>query len=160
MSAEMSIEMSTARRAGSRIVKQSAQLGVPWEKTYGYPQAVKVGNTIHVSGQFSHDERGLLVGPAAVGDWGDIVDSSNMALQMRTTYENAERVLAQFGASLDNVVAEVIYATDLHAAFVAAGEVRKAAYGTDRPVCASTIVGTTRLAFPQQLVEISFTAMV
>lgn len=144
----------------NRIVKQSAQHGVAWEEAYGYAQAVKVGNTIHISGQLSHDGRGQLVGPALVDDSGNIVDSSNMALQMRTTYENAERVLAQFGAGLDNVVAEVIYATDFQAAFDIAGEVRKAAYGTDRPVCASTIVGTTRLAFPQQLVEISFTAVV
>ena len=143
-----------------RSVKQSAQHGVPWEDAYGYSQAVKLGNTIHISGQLSHDERGHLVGPAAVDDLGNLVDSSNMELQMRTTYENARRLLAQFGATLDNVVAEVIYATDFQAAFAVAGKVRKAAYGMDRPVCASTIVGTTRLAFPQQLVEISFTAVV
>ncbi|MBM0107065.1 hypothetical protein JM946_20200 [Steroidobacter sp. S1-65] len=144
----------------SGVVEQFAQLGVPWEEAYGYAQAVKVGNTIYISGQLSHDERGQLVGPAVVDDAGKIIDSSNMALQMRTTYENAERVLAQFGANLDNVVAEVIYATDFQAAFVVAGQVRKAAYGKDRPLCTSTIVGTTRLAFPQQLVEISFTAVV
>jgi len=144
----------------NRIVKQTADLGAPWEAAFGYSQAVKVGNTIHIAGQLSHDDAGNLVGPAVVDDRGNIVDSSNMALQMRTTYENAQRVLAQFGASLDNVVAEVIYATDLPAAFAIAGEVRKAAYGTERPLCASTIVETTRLALPQQLVEISFTAMV
>jgi hypothetical protein len=32
--------------------------------------------------------------------------------------------------------------------------------GTDEPECASTIAAITRLAFPQQLVEISFTAVV
>jgi enamine deaminase RidA (YjgF/YER057c/UK114 family) len=82
-----------------------------------------------------------------------------MALQMQTTYENARRLLAKVGATLDDVVEEVIYVTDFEAAFAVAGNVRKAAYGTDRPQCASTIVGTTRLAFPQQLVEISFTAV-
>ncbi len=144
----------------NHIVKQSAQHGVAWEQAYGYAQAVKVGNTIYVSGQLSHDEHGQLIGPAVVDDRGNIVDSSNMELQMRTTYENARRVLAQFGASLDNVVSEVIYATDFQAAFAVAGKVRKAAYGTDHPVCASTIVGTTRLAFATQLIEISFTAVV
>jgi hypothetical protein len=57
------------------------------------------------------------------------------------------------------VVEEVIYVTDFDAAFAVAGNVRKAAYGTGRPICASTILGTTRFAFPQQLVEISFTAV-
>lgn len=142
------------------IVKEPAYLGVPWEDAYGYAQAVKVGNTIHISGQLSHDERGNLVGSAIVDESGKILDSSNMALQMQTSYENARRLLAQFGASMDNVVSEVIYATDFQAAFTVAGKVRKAAYGTARPVCASTIVGVTRLAFPQQLVEISFTAVV
>ncbi len=152
--------MSKVMNGESRIVKQVAQLGVAWEEAYGYAQAVKVGNTIYISGQLSHDDSGQLVGPAGVDDSGNIIDSSNMALQMRTSYENAKRVLAQFGATLDNVVEEVIYATDFQAAFEVAGKVRKAAYGSDQPVCASTIVGTTRLAFPQQLVEIRFTAVV
>jgi enamine deaminase RidA (YjgF/YER057c/UK114 family) len=133
---------------------------MPWESAYGYAQAVRSGQVIYVSGQLSHDEDGTLVGPATLDDTGRIVDSSNMALQMQTAYENARRVLAKFGATLDDVVDEVIYVTDFEAAFAVAGQVRKAAYGTNRPVCASTIVGTTRLAFPQQLVEISFTAVV
>lgn len=141
------------------IKKQPAYLGMAWEEAYGYAQAVRVGDTIYIAGQLSHDERGDLVGPATIDGSGKIVDSSNMALQMKTTYENAQRVLAKFGASLDDVVDEVIYVTDFEAAFAVAGEVRKAAYGTNRPLCASTIVGTTRLAFPQQLVEISFTAV-
>ena len=36
--------------------KELAHLGVPWEKTYGYAQAVRVGNTIYVAGQLSHDD--------------------------------------------------------------------------------------------------------
>jgi enamine deaminase RidA (YjgF/YER057c/UK114 family) len=141
------------------MLKEPVYLGVPWEDAYGYAQAVKVGSTIYISGQLSHDDGGNLVGPATLDGSGKILDSSNMALQMRTTYENARRVLAKFGASLDDVVEEVIYVTDFEAAFAVAGKVRKAAYGTDRPICASTILGTTRLAFPQQLVEISFTAV-
>ena len=143
----------------TRIVKEPVYLGMPWEEAYGYAQAVRVGNTIHVSGQVSHDDRGNLVGPAPLDGSGRVIDSSNMALQMQTCYENARRVLAKFGASLDNVVDEVIYVTDFEAAFAVAGKVRKAAYGAERPICASTILGTTRLAFPQQLVEISFTAV-
>lgn len=144
---------------GNHIVKEPAYFGLPWEDAYGYAQAVKVGNTIHISGQLSHDAVGNLVGAAIVDESGKILDSSNMALQMQTAYENAQRLLAHFGASLANVVSEVIYATDFEAAFAVAGEVRKAAYGTHRPICASTIIGTARLAFPQQLIEISFTAV-
>lgn len=35
---------------------------MPWEKEYGYAQAVKVGDTIYVSGQVSHDDSGNIVG--------------------------------------------------------------------------------------------------
>jgi hypothetical protein len=49
---------------------------------------------------------------------------------------------------------------DFDAAFAVAGTVRKAVFGTEKPKCASTIAGITRLAFPQQLVEISYTAVV
>jgi enamine deaminase RidA (YjgF/YER057c/UK114 family) len=95
-----------------------------------------------------------------VDEAGRINDSANMEMQIRTTYANAAKLLAKFGASLDDVVQETVYVTDMDAAFAVAGRVRKAAYGTDQPACASTIAGITRLAFPQQLVEISFTAVV
>jgi hypothetical protein len=45
----------------------------------------------------------------------------------------------------------------MDAAFAVAGAVRKSAYRSDTPQCASTIAQVTRLAFPQQLVEIRFT---
>ena len=141
------------------VEKKLFQHGVPWESAYGYHQAVQVGDTIFVSGQFSHDDAGNLIGPAPVDASGRITDMSNMELQMRTTYRNAAKVLASFGATLANVVDEVIYTTDVDATFAVAGPVRKEAFGTEKPECASTLLGTTRLAFPQQLVEISFTAV-
>ena len=54
---------------------------------------------------------------------------------------------------MDNVAEEVLYVTDMDAAFAVAGEVRREAYG-GRPVVASTILVTPRLAFPDQLIEI------
>jgi len=35
---------------------------MPWEKEYGYAQSVKVGDTIYLSGQVSHDDRDNIVG--------------------------------------------------------------------------------------------------
>jgi enamine deaminase RidA (YjgF/YER057c/UK114 family) len=138
--------------------KQIAYMEMPWEEAYGYAQAVKIGANIYVSGQLSHDEAGNFVGPAPVDRAGRIVDATNMELQMCTAYQNAARLLAAFGATLDHVVEETIYVTDVDAAFAVAGPVRKAAYGK-LPQCASTMAGTTRLAFQQQLVEISLTAV-
>ena len=83
-----------------------------------------------------------------------------MADQMRQTYANAEELLGRFGATLENVVEEVLYVLDVDAAYEAAGPVRKAAYKREDPQVASTLVGVSRLAFPAQLIEIKFTAKV
>lgn len=140
------------------INKDAKGLGVPWEAEYGYSQAVKVGDTIYVSGQLSHDDQGNFVGAAPLDDQGRIRDHSNMEIQMRQTYANAKKLLGQYGASLDNVIEEVLYVTDMDAAFAVAGSVRKEAYASERPDVASTILVTPRLAFPQQLIEIKFIA--
>jgi enamine deaminase RidA (YjgF/YER057c/UK114 family) len=134
--------------------------GMPWEEQYGYAQAVKVDDTIYVSGQLSHDDHGNMVGAAPLDDSGRIRDYSNMEAQMRQTYANAKKLLNQFGATLDNVVEEVLYVRDMDAAFAVAGAVRKDAYGSGKPAVASTMLVTPRLAFPTQLIEITFVAKV
>ena len=141
------------------IAKEVASLGMPWETLYGYAQAVRVKDTIYVSGQLSHDENGRIVAPPSADRSDKTTRTSEMEVQMRTTYENAAKVLATFGAGLEHVVDEVVYVTDMEAAFAVAGPVRKAAYGTEAPQCASTIAQVIRLALPEQLVEISFTAV-
>ena len=142
------------------LYKDVKAFGMPWEDQYGYAQAVKVDDTIYISGQLSHDEKGNMVAPAALDDGGRIRDHSNMEAQMRQTYKNAKKILNQFGATLDNVVEEVLYVTDMETAFAVAGPVRKEAYGSQTPAVASTILVTPRLALPTQLIEIKFIAKV
>ena len=139
------------------IQKEERNLGMPWEQSYGYSQAVRVGDTIWVSGQLSHDDKGEIVGPAPVDSEGHVHDHGNMRIQMAQSYANAKKVLALYEATLDNVVEEVLYVTDMDAAFAVAGSVRTEAYG-GRPVVASTILVTPRLAFPSQLIEIRMIA--
>ncbi|AXK32698.1 RidA family protein [Streptomyces armeniacus] len=138
---------------------QVARHGVPWEEKYGYVQAVRRGDTVYLSGQVAHDGTEL-VAPAPVDDDGRVTDFTRTAEQLRQCYANAAELLRSFGASLDDVVEEVIYARDVDAADAAAGPVRKEAYGRPDPQVASTMVGTPRLAFPQLLVEVRFTARV
>ena len=111
------------------IPKEAGTLAMPWEQSYGYAQAVRVGDTIWVSGQLSHDNEGNIVGPAPVDAQGRILDHGNMRIQMAQCYANARKVLAQYGATLDNVVEEVLYVTDMDTAFAVAGAVRAEAYG-------------------------------
>lgn len=133
--------------------------GVPWENDYGYVQAIRRGDTIYVSGQLSNRATEL-VHAAPVDENGKVTDFSNMEGQMRQSYANAAELLARFGASLDDVVEEVIYVLDVDAAFAVAGPVRKEAYGKDVPQVASTLLGVTRLAFPAQLIEVKLIARV
>lgn len=136
--------------------KQTLNFGVPWETAFGYVQAVKVNGWIYVSGQLSHDDSGRLVAPAPVDAAGKVTDFSNMQAQIQQAYANMAKVLAHFGASPSDIAEEVVYALDVDAAFATAGPVRKRFYGEDIPKVACTMLGTTRLAFPAQLVEIKF----
>jgi 2-iminobutanoate/2-iminopropanoate deaminase len=120
-------------------------LSMPWEKEYGYSQAVKVGDTIYVSCQVSHDDSGNIVSP---GD---------MEAQMRQTYANIRKVLAQYGATMDNIVDEILFVTDMNTAFAAAVKCRKDVF-FDALVVASTIVQVQRLAFPELMIEIKCVA--
>lgn len=137
--------------------KEIEGLGMPWEDQYGYAQAVKVGDTIYVSGQLGHDDRGNMVAPAPLDDQGRIADHGNMGAQMAQSYANVKTLLGRYGATMESIVEEVLYVTDMDAAFAVAGRVRAEAYG-GRPAVASTILVTPRLAFADQLIEIKVIA--
>ncbi len=129
--------------------RQVAYFGGEAEGRYGYAQAVRVGDTVYVSGQIARDEDGALVG------------AGDMAAQLRAVYANIARALAPFDADLGNVVEEVVYVTDVAAASRVAGEVRHEAYGVPEgePIAvASTLVQVVALAHPDFMVEIRCTA--
>lgn len=138
----------------------TAYWGVPWEEGYGYPQARRVGSEIFISGQFNHDEEGNLVAPAPLGADGRPSDFSSMGEQMRVSYDNIAKLLALYGATMQDVVEETLYVLDMDAAFAVVGKVRKAAYGIERPQAASNIIGVARLAQRPQLVEIVCRAVI
>jgi enamine deaminase RidA (YjgF/YER057c/UK114 family) len=150
------MQMSATRQNGQK----TAYWGVSWEEAYGYPQARQVGNEIYVSGQFNHDEDGNLVAPAPLDSEGKPSDFSAMGEQMRTSYDNIAKLLALYGATLEDVVEETLFVLDMDAAFAVVGKVRKAAYGTERPQCASNIIGVSRLAQRPQLIEIACKAVI
>ncbi len=142
------------------VEKKVENLGVAWEGLFGYVQAVQVKDTIYISGQLSHDAEGQLVAPAQLDGSGKPVDFSQMEAQMHQTYVNAIALLDRYGATLDDVVEETLYVLDVDAAFAAGAKVRKAMYGLEQPQCASNLIGVSRLAFPAQLVEVTFRAVV
>ena len=126
-------------------VKDARTLGTPLEKDFGYVQAVKMGETIYVSGQLSLDDKGTLNG-------------KDMETQLWQVYANIGKVLGLYGARMKDVVEEVIYVTDLQAALAVAPKVRRGAYA-EQPQVASTIVQVAHLSVPEAMVEIKVTAM-
>ena len=54
---------------------------------------------------------------------------------------------------------DTLLRVDVDEAFAVAGKVRKEAYAKARPQCASNLIGVSRLAFPEQLIEIVFKAV-
>ncbi len=143
----------------TQMTKKIANFGVAWEGAFGYVQAIQVKDTIYLSGQLSHDSDGNFVAPAELDQSGRPVDYSQMEQQVRQTYVNAKQMLSEFGATLDDVVEEGIFVLDVPAGFSAAAKVRKEMYGTAIPQCASSIFGVSALARPEQLVEITFRAV-
>ena len=123
------------------IKKETKSLGMSWEKEYGYSQAVNVGDTIYISGQVSHDDKGKIVG------------RRDMETQMRQAYNNIQKILEQYGATMDNVVEEILFVTDMDTAFAAATKCRREIF-SGTPIVASTIVQIQRLAFPELMIEI------
>ena len=129
------------------ISKEAKSLGMPWESEYGYSQAVKVGDSIYLAGQVSHDDQGNILG---VG---------NMEVQMRQSYANVKKVLAQYGATMANVVDEVVFVTDMEAALAARVKLMQEVF-SGPPVLTNTIVQIQRLAFPELMIEIRCIARV
>lgn len=125
--------------------RQLIPSGSPYEPKIGFSRAVKVGNTIYVSGTVAWGDDGKLAGP---GD---------MYAQAKQTIRNIEKALAQAGASLRDVVRTRIFVTDisrLDEAARAHGE----AFGEIRP--AATMVEVSRLADAEMLIEIEAVAVV
>lgn len=124
--------------------KETVKLGNFMEQAYGFSQAVKVGDTIHVAGQTAFADDGIV----GVGD---------MAAQMREAYAAIGRVLAAFGATHADIVDETLYVTDPMAAAMASLEVRGEVYGPDFEV-ASSLIGVQALGAPELMIEIKCTA--
>lgn len=114
------------------------------EKAFGYAQAVRVGNVIHLAGALSVDDQ---FAPQHAGD---------MGAQIEAIYESVRRTLAVFGGSLSDIVRETIFVTDMEA-FLGANSVRIKALGGTLP--ATSAVEVKRLAFAECMIEIEITAV-
>ena len=121
-----------------------------WQDAFGFAQAIEVTGsqrTLICSGQASQDGDGV---PIHAGD---------LRAQTIRALDNLEAVLKLAGFTLADVVRMNIYTTDVDRFMAEGGDVwgsRRAEAGC-RPT--ATLLGVSRLAFPELLVELEATAM-
>jgi len=121
-----------------------------WQDQFGFSQAVEVigaARVLHCAGQTSSAADGSTLHP------------DDMRGQTAAALDNLEQVLQDAEMSLANVVQLNYYITDVDRYFAEGAEVvgmRLAAAGVQP---ASTLLGVTRLAFPDLLIELEAVAV-
>jgi enamine deaminase RidA (YjgF/YER057c/UK114 family) len=113
------------------------------EKAYGYTHAVKIGADLKISGAVSMTDSGIIIGPG------------NMELQMKNCYSDLEKILQHYGYTIDEVVAENIYTTNM-AEFIKVSGFRNSVYKKQFPT--GTWLEVKGLALVGQLIEIDMEA--
>ena len=118
----------------SRTAKRCFHRNEKVEIDIGYCEAIRSGNTLHISGSVGQGEM-----PAAI----------------HSAYDTIKATLAANGLEFRHVVKENVYATDLDA-FIRNKDIRKQYYGDDFP--SATWVQVQRLYLPAFVVEVEVTA--
>ena len=118
-------------------MRRNVSSGTPWEQLAGYSRAVRLGNSVWVSGTTASNELGQVQGDDA-------------AAQTRYILRKIELALQQAGASLADVVRTRIYIVNLDD-WEAVARVHGEVFGSIRP--ANTLVQVAGLV-DGRLVEI------
>lgn len=126
--------------------RQHYSSNTPWEPIVGYARAVRVGNTIHVSGTTATDRNGDLVG---VGD---------PYAQATQCIKNIETAVIALGGMLADVVRTRMFVRDIAKNWQAIGRAHGEYFADILP--ATSMLEVSGLISPEILVEIEAEAIV
>lgn len=125
------------------MTRRNVSTGGPWEGKIGYSRAVRVGQSVLVSGTTAMTPAGL-------------VGKGDPYAQTIQTLKTIEAALAQAGASMADVVRTRIYMANIEQ-WQDVGRAHGEVFGAIRP--ATTMVEVKRLIDPDMLVEIEADAI-
>lgn len=121
----------------------------PWSAAMGYHQGEIVSG---------HSRTLYCAGQTAMSGSGEPLHTGDMAAQLALSVDNLEAVLGEAGMTLANLVRLNVYTTDIDRLFEHYGVLasRLGAAGVAPP---TTMLGVTRLAIPELMIELEGTAV-
>ena len=125
--------------------RKNISSGAQWEDIVGYSRAVRVGNTIEISGTVAVDENGNVVGKKKAYE------------QTKFILEKIGRVLTDSGASLKDGVRTRMFVTDI-SKWQEYGRAHGEFFGTIKPC--TTMVEVSSLISSSYMIEIEATAII
>jgi enamine deaminase RidA (YjgF/YER057c/UK114 family) len=119
--------------------------GAKWESIVGYSRAVKAGSRI------------LIGGTTAIDEDSNVIGKDDAYAQTKYIFRKIEIYLEQFGASLEDVISNKIYVTDI-SKWEDIGRAHAEIFGKIKPCC--TMIEVKGFISPDMLVEIETEAII
>ena len=107
-----------------------------------FSQGVQTGNILTLAGQLGDDIEGNV--------------PNDLQGQMENCYKNIETILKEFNATLDNIIDETWFVTNIEECMTNVGEIfdsREKIYGC-KPEVSQTLIGVSSLVDPKYKIEI------